>query len=62
MQAAIDFSDISAYEVMTARVDIAAFGRNPGTGWGAPTYISFSVIDKDAPYYDPALVPRIEAK
>jgi hypothetical protein len=46
----------------TARVDIAAFGRNPGTGWGAPTYISFSVIDKDAPYYDPALVPRIEAK
>ena len=46
----------------TARVDLAVFGRNSGTGWGAPTYVSFSVIDTDAPYHDPVLVPRIEAK
>ena len=46
----------------TTRVDLAVFGRNPGTGWGAPTYVSFSVVDMDAPYYDPALVPRTEAK
>ena len=46
----------------TERVDLAAFGRNKGTGWGAPTYISFSVIDPDAPYYDPVLVPKIEVK
>jgi hypothetical protein len=38
------------------------FGRNPGTGWGAPTYVSFSVVDMDAPYHDPALVPRTEVK
>ena len=46
----------------TTRVDLAVFGRKPGTGWGAPTYVSFSVVDMDAPYYDPALVPRTEAK
>ena len=46
----------------TTRVDLAVFGRNPGTGWGAPTYVSFSVVDMDAPYHDPALVPRTEAK
>ena len=42
----------------TARVDLAVFGRNPGTGWGAPAYVSFSVVDVDAPYHDPALVPQ----
>ena len=42
----------------TARVDLAVFGRNPGTGWGAPSYVSFSAIDMDAPYHDPALVPQ----
>ncbi len=46
----------------TARIDLAVFGRNPGTGWGAPTYVSFSVVDMDAPYHDPALVPRTEEK
>lgn len=39
------------------RVDIAVFGRNPGTGWGAPSYISFAVLDEKAPYCDPALLP-----
>ena len=37
------------------RVDIAVFGRNAGTGWGAPSYISFSRMDPTAPYSDPAL-------
>ena len=46
----------------TARVDLAAFGRSPGTGWGAPAYVSFAVVDADAPYYDPALVPQAEVK
>lgn len=39
------------------RVDIGVFGRNPGTGWGAPSYVSFAVVDPDAPYSDPALTP-----
>lgn len=46
----------------TARVDLAAFGRASGTGWGAPAYVSFAVVDADAPYYDPALVPQTEVK
>ena len=46
----------------TARIDLAAFGRGKGTMWGAPTFVSFSVIDTDAPYYDPALVPQLQVK
>jgi len=46
----------------TARVDLAAFGRNPGTGWGAPAYVSFAVVDADAPYYDPVLVGQAAVK
>ena len=38
-----------------ARVDVAVFGRNPGTGWGAPSYVSFARMDASAPYSDPAL-------
>ena len=41
----------------TSRVDVAAFGRNPGTGWGAPSYVSFSRMDPSAPYSDPLLTP-----
>ncbi len=41
----------------TCRVDIAVFGRNPGTGWGAPSYVSFARMDASAPYSDPALTP-----
>ena len=37
------------------RVDIAVFGRNPGTGWGAPSYLSIARMDASAPYSDPAL-------
>jgi len=39
----------------TNRVDIAVFGRDPGTGWGAPSYVSFARMDPKAPYSDPAL-------
>jgi len=41
----------------TNRVDVAVFGRNSGTEWGAPSYISFARMDPKAPYSDPALTP-----
>ncbi len=41
----------------TNRVDIMVCGRNPGTGWGAPSYVSFSRMDDKAPYSDPILTP-----
>ena len=46
----------------TERVDLAAFGRGRDTGWGAPAYVSFSVLDQSAPYFDPALAPKAEVK
>lgn len=42
----------------TKRVDIAVFGRNPGTGWGAPSYLSIARLDPSAPYSDPILTPQ----
>ena len=42
----------------TNRVDIAVFARNKGTGWGAPSYVSFARMDPSAPYSDPALTPQ----
>lgn len=42
----------------TRRVDIAVFGRNPGTAWGAPSYVSIARMDAAAPYSDPALTPQ----
>ena len=41
----------------TNRVDIAVFGRNPGTSWGNPSYVSFARMDHSAPYSDPVLTP-----
>lgn len=41
----------------TNRVDIAVFGRNRGTGWGAPSFVSFARMDHSAPYSDPMLTP-----
>ena len=41
----------------TNRVDIAVVARGKGTGWGAPSYVSFSRVDSSAPYSDPALTP-----
>ena len=46
----------------TNRVDIAVMGRNAGTGWGAPSYVSFARMDPDAPYSDPALTILPEPK
>ena len=46
----------------TNRVDIAVFGRNPGTDWGAPSYVSFSRLDASAPYCDPYFTAVSEAK
>ena len=43
---------------VTNRVDVAVFGKNAGTGWGAPAYVSFAVVDPTAPYSDPFLTPR----
>ena len=44
------------------RVDIAIFGRNQGTGWGAPSYLSISRMDSSAPYSDPFLTPQEDKK
>ncbi|MGN0855492.1 MAG: tetratricopeptide repeat protein [Kiritimatiellia bacterium] len=44
----------------TNRVDIAVFGRNPGTRWSAPGFVSLAVVDPKAPYSDPALTPQEE--
>ena len=41
----------------TNRVDITVVARNKGTGWGAPSYVSFARMDPSAPYSDPALTP-----
>ncbi len=42
----------------TNRVDIAVFGRNAGTGFGAPSYVCFaSVVGEDGVYVDPVLNP-----
>lgn len=46
----------------TNRVDIAVFGRNAGTGWGAPSYVSIARMDSAAPYSDPALTTLDEPK
>ena len=41
----------------TNRVDIAIFARKPNTNWGAPSYVSFAVVDPSYPYSDPVLTP-----
>ena len=46
----------------TNRVDIMVCGRNPGTGWGAPSYVSFARMDPSAPYSDPALTVLAQPK
>ena len=42
----------------TNRVDVAVFARRKGTGWGAPAFVSFAVVDPSAEYSDPVLTPR----
>ena len=45
----------------TNRVDVAVFGKNRNTTWGAPSYISFARLDERARYCDPALLPMNES-
>ena len=46
-----------------ARVDIAVFARRDATPWGAPSFVSFAVVDPSAPYSDPVLAtPRPDEK
>ena len=42
---------------VTNRVDLAVFGKTARSAWGAPSYVSFAVVDPSAPYSDPALTP-----
>lgn len=44
----------------TNRVDITVVARNKSSSWGAPSYVSFAVVDPDAPYSDPVLTPRVK--
>lgn len=44
----------------TNRVDITVVARNKSTSWGAPTYVSFAVVDAKAPYSDPVLTPGVK--
>jgi len=44
----------------TNRVDVAVFAKAPGTAWGAPSYVSFAVVDPTARYSDPVLTPPEE--
>lgn len=45
----------------TNRIDVAVFGKNAGTGWGAPAFVSFAVVDPNAAYSDPFLTPQPKA-
>ncbi len=44
----------------TNRVDITLVARNKSTSWGAPSYVSFAVVDAKAPYSDPLLTPGVK--
>ncbi len=41
----------------TNRVDLAVFARTGKSLWSAPSFVSFAVVDPDAPYSDPVLTP-----
>jgi len=45
---------------VTNRVDVAVFAKNAKSGWGAPSFVSFAVVDPSAPYSDPVLTPPPE--
>lgn len=46
----------------TNRIDIAVFAKGQATGWGAPSFVSFAVIDPAAPYSDPFLTPKSDSE
>lgn len=39
------------------RIDLAVFGKNAKTGWSAPAFVSFAVVDPEAEYADPVITP-----
>ncbi len=39
----------------TNRVDVAVFAKTKSSDWGAPSFVSFAVVDPTAEYYDPVL-------
>lgn len=43
----------------TGRVDIALFAKSATSGWGAPSFLSFAVVDPQAPYADPFLLGNL---
>ncbi len=46
---------------VTNRVDVAIFAKTPASDWGAPSFVSFAVVDPTAPYSDPILTPQPKA-
>ena len=40
------------------RVDLAIFTKTGNSLWSAPSFVSFAVVDPDAPYSDPVLTPQ----
>jgi len=43
---------------VTNRVDVMVSARTKASGWGAPSYASFAVVDPTAAYSDPVLTPE----
>ena len=41
----------------TNRADLAVFAKSKTSGWGAPSFVSFAVVDPKAPYCDWLLQP-----
>lgn len=39
----------------TNRADVAIVAKGRKSGWGAPAYVSFAVVDEKAAYFDPVL-------
>ena len=40
----------------SSRIDVAVFAKSKTSDWGAPAFVSFAVLDPDAPYCDPVLL------
>ena len=45
---------------VTNRIDVAVFAKSPTSSWGAPSFVSFAIVDPKAEYSDPALTPPEE--
>ena len=44
------------------RVDLAVFTKSATSSWGAPSFVSFAVVDPEAAYSDPVLTPLNQPK